>query len=63
MMLHLDVLPNRLETIFPAGKQLAEAARQGEGNLRYDVVSGVHTPVNYMTVFAAWRNRKAFDDV
>ena len=41
---------------------MAEAARQGEGNLRYDVVSGVHMPVNYMTVFAAWRNRKAFDD-
>lgn len=62
MMLHLDVLPKRLESIFPAGKQLAEAARQGEGNLRYDVLSGVHPPVNYITVFAAWRSRKAFDE-
>ena len=62
MMLHLDVMPNKLDTIFLAGKQVAQAARQGEGNLRYDVVSGVHTPVNYMTVFAAWQNRKAFDD-
>jgi quinol monooxygenase YgiN len=62
MMLHLDVLPKKLETIFPASKQLAEAARQGEGSLRYDVLSGAHVPLNYMTVFAAWQNRKAFDE-
>jgi quinol monooxygenase YgiN len=61
MMLHLDV-GGTLPPIFEAGKQVAEAARQGEGNLRYDVVSGVNKPTNYMTVFAAWRNRKAFDD-
>lgn len=62
MMLHLDVLPSKLDTIFMAGKQVAEAARHGEGNLRYDVVSGVHTPTNYMTVLAVWQNRKAFDN-
>jgi quinol monooxygenase YgiN len=62
MMLHLDVLPKKLETIFPASKQLAEAARQGEGSLRYDVLSGAHVPLNYMTVFAAWQNHNAFDE-
>ena len=62
MMLHLDVVARRSSDRFVAGKQVAEAARKGEGNLRYDVVSGVHKPMNYMTVFAAWRNRKAFDD-
>jgi hypothetical protein len=30
MMLHLDVLPKYLETIFAPGKQLAEAARQAK---------------------------------
>jgi quinol monooxygenase YgiN len=62
MMLHLDVFPNQLQTGFVVAKQVAEAARKGEGNLRYDVVSEVSTPLNYMTVFAAWQNRKAFDD-
>ena len=61
-----DVAPGRFPE--PASdrtvvaKQVAEAARKGEGNLRYDVVSEVSTPFNYMTVFAAWQNRKAFDD-
>jgi quinol monooxygenase YgiN len=62
MMLHLDVFPNQLQTGFDVAKQVAEAARKGEGNLRYEVVSEVSTPLNYMTVFAAWQNRKAFDD-
>ncbi len=62
MMLHLDVFPDQMETGFAAGKRVAEAARKDPGNLRYDVVSGVHTPTNYMTLFAAWENRKAFDD-
>ena len=62
MMLHLDVFPNQLQTGFEAAKQVAEAARKGEGNLRYDVVSEISVPTNYMTVFAAWKNRKAFDD-
>ena len=62
MMLHLDVFPNQLQTGFEVAKQVAETARKGEGNLRYDVVSEVSVPMNYMTVFAAWKNRKAFDD-
>lgn len=62
MMLHLDVFPNQLQTGFAIAKQVAEAARKGKDNLRYDVTSEVSTPLNYMTVFAAWENRKAFDD-
>ena len=62
MMLHLDVFPNQLQTGFLVAKQVAEAARKAEGNLRYDVTSEVSTPLNYMTMFAAWENRKAFDD-
>jgi quinol monooxygenase YgiN len=62
MMLHLDVFPDKLDTGFAAAKQVAEAARKGEGNLRFDVLSGASTPLNYMTLFAAWQNRKAFDD-
>ena len=62
MLLHLDVLPKKLNTIFAPAKQLAEAARQGEGNLRFDVLSGAHIPTNYMTIFSAWQSRKAFDD-
>ena len=62
MMLHLDVFPDQLAKGFAAGKQVAAAARKGEGNLRYDVVSGVSVPQNYMTMFAAWQSRKVFDD-
>lgn len=62
MMLHLDVFPNELQTGFLVAKQVAEAARKAKANLRYDVTSEVSTPLNYMTVFAAWQNRKAFDD-
>jgi quinol monooxygenase YgiN len=62
MMLHLDVFPNQLQTGFEIAKQVAEAARKGEGNLRYDVVSEISTPLNYITVFAAWQNRRAFDN-
>ena len=39
----------------------AEAARKGEGNLRYDIVQSVKQPLSHMTLFAAWQNRKAFD--
>ena len=44
-----------------AVKEVAEAARKGEGNLRYDVVQSVKPPLSHMTLFAAWQNRKAFD--
>jgi quinol monooxygenase YgiN len=62
MHAHLDVLPPGLAATLAAVKQVAEAARKGEGNLRYDVVNGANPPLlSHMTLFAAWQNRKAFD--
>jgi len=62
MMVHLDVFPAKLREFFAISKNMAAAARGADGNLRYEVSSGVSTPWNYMTLFASWRSRKAFDD-
>ena len=62
MQVHLDVFPPGLVPTLAAVKLVAEAARKGEGNLRYDVVQSVKPPLSHMTLFAAWQNRKAFDD-
>jgi len=62
MQVHLDVFPPGLTPTLAAVKTVAEAARKGEGNLRYDVVQGVKPPLSHMTLFAAWQNRKAFDE-
>jgi quinol monooxygenase YgiN len=61
MQVHLDVFPPGLVPTLAAVKELAAAARKGEGNLRYDVVQSVKAPLSHMTLFAAWQNRKAFD--
>ena len=62
MQLHLDVFPPGLTPALAAVKQVAEAARKGEGNLRYDVVQSVKINVSHMTLFGVWQSRKAFDD-
>jgi autoinducer 2-degrading protein len=62
MQLHLDVFPPGLAPALAAVKQIATAARKGEGNLRYDVVQSVKAPLSHMTLYAAWQSRKAFDD-
>jgi len=62
MQLHLDVFPPGLTPALAAVKAVAEAARKGDGNLRYDVVQSVQAPLSHMTLFAAWQSRKAFDD-
>jgi quinol monooxygenase YgiN len=62
MQVHLDVFPPGLVPTLAAVKLVAEAARKGEGNLRYDVVQSVKPPLSHMTLFAAWQSRKAFDD-
>jgi len=62
MHLHLDVFPPGIDATLAAAKAVAEAARKGEGNLRYDVVGSVKPPQSHTTLLAAWRNRKAFDD-
>jgi quinol monooxygenase YgiN len=61
MQLHLDVFPPGIEPTLAAAKAVAEAARKGEGNLRYDVVKSVKAPQSHTTFLAAWSDRKAFD--
>jgi quinol monooxygenase YgiN len=61
MQVHLDVFPPGLVPTLAAVKQVAEAARKGEGNLRYDVTQSVKPPLSHMTLFAAWQSRQAFD--
>jgi (4S)-4-hydroxy-5-phosphonooxypentane-2,3-dione isomerase len=61
MQLHLDVFPPGIEPTLAAAKAVAEAARKGEGNLRYDVVQSVKPPLSHTTLLAAWQNRKAFE--
>jgi quinol monooxygenase YgiN len=61
MQLHLDVFPPGMDATLTAAKAVAEAARKGEGNLRYDIVRSVKPPQSHTTLFAAWQNRKAFD--
>jgi quinol monooxygenase YgiN len=62
MQLHLDVFPPALDKTVEAAKQVAEAARKVDGNLRYDVVRSARPSGNHQTLLAAWENRKAFDD-
>jgi quinol monooxygenase YgiN len=61
MQLHLDVFPPGIDTTLAAAKAVAEAARKGDGNLRYDVVRSVNPPQSHTTLLAAWQSRKAFD--
>jgi autoinducer 2-degrading protein len=61
MQLHLDVFPPGIEATLAAARAVAEAARKGDGNLRYDVVRSVKPPLSHTTLLAAWSSRKAFD--
>jgi quinol monooxygenase YgiN len=61
MHLHLDVFPPGIEATLAAAKAVAETARKGEGNLRYDVVGSVNPPMSHTTLLAAWQSRAAFD--
>jgi quinol monooxygenase YgiN len=61
MQVHLDVFPPGLAPTLVAVKEVAEAARKGNGNLRYDVVQSVKAPMSHMTLLAAWQSRNAFD--
>jgi quinol monooxygenase YgiN len=61
MHLHLDVFPPGLDAMLAASRAVADAARKGEGNLRFDVVRSVKPPQSHATLLAAWQSRKAFD--
>ena len=56
-----NMIPTCISDDVAAAKAVAEAARKGEGNLRYDVVRSVKPPMSHTTLIAAWQNRKAFD--
>jgi quinol monooxygenase YgiN len=62
MQVHLDVFPPGVVPTLAASKQVAEAARKGDGNLRYDVVQSIKAPTIHMTLFAAWQSREEFDE-
>ena len=62
MQVHLDVFPPGLAPTLVAVKDVAEATRKDESNLRYDVVQSVKAPMSHMTLFATWQSREAFDD-
>jgi quinol monooxygenase YgiN len=55
---HVDVTPDpRVATML---KRLAEASRQDEGNVRFDVLQHMMR-ANHFTVIETWQNQKAFD--
>jgi quinol monooxygenase YgiN len=55
---HVDVNPDPRVAMML--KRLAEASRQDEGNVRFDVLQ--HTMrANHFTVIETWQNQKAFD--
>lgn len=62
LQVHLDVLPRGVEQADAAAKDLAEAARKGDGNLRYDVLQSTRNPGNHHTIYGAWQSQKDFDD-
>ena len=60
MLAHCDVPPLFLDKTLVALKEVAEAARKGAGNLRFDVVQGMGER-SHTTLYGIWQNRQAFD--
>jgi quinol monooxygenase YgiN len=58
---HVDVPPQMREQAEGLLKKLAEASRSDDGNVRYDVLQESPQRTNHFTVFAVWKDRKAFD--
>jgi quinol monooxygenase YgiN len=61
MLAHCDVVPPFLDKTLAALKEVADAARKGEGNLRFDVVQTISEPKSHTTLYGVWQSRKAFD--
>ena len=61
VLTHVDVPPQRKDEAEVLLKRLAEESRKDEGNVRYDVFQQTAPRTNHFTVFAAWKDRKAFD--
>jgi quinol monooxygenase YgiN len=58
---HVDVPPQSKEQAQALLTHVAEASRNDGGNLRYDVFQESPSRTNHFTVFAVWKDRKAFD--
>jgi quinol monooxygenase YgiN len=58
---HVDVPPQRREETELLLKGLAEESRKDEGNVLYEVFQQSPARTNHFTVFAVWKDRKAFD--
>ncbi len=61
VLTHVDVPPQAKDEAEVLLKRLAEESRKDEGNVRYDVFQQTAPRTNHFTVFAAWKDRKAFD--
>src|SRR5262245_10052540 len=57
---HVDVPPPRREATEALLKTLAEESRKDEGSIRYQVFQEM-SRTNHFTVFATWRDAKAFE--
>ena len=57
---HVDVPPQRKDETEVLLKGLAEKSPKDEGNLRYEVFQQTASR-NHFTIFAVWKDRKAFD--
>jgi quinol monooxygenase YgiN len=61
MLAHCDVVPPFLDKTLVALKEVAGAARKGEGNLRFDVVQTIGEPRSHTSLYGVWQSRQAFD--
>jgi len=58
---HVDVPPPRRQDAEALLKTVAEESRKDEGNVRYDVLQESPNRTNHFTIFATWRDAKAFE--
>jgi quinol monooxygenase YgiN len=60
VLTHVDVFPVHKDQAVELVKAQADAAREDDGNLRYDIVQWDGHP-NHFTLVEVWLDRKAFD--
>ena len=58
---HVDVPPQRTDETEVLLKRSAEDSHKDEGSVRYDIFQQTAPRTNHFTVFAVWKDRKAFD--
>jgi len=57
---HVDVIPPRKDDAVGLLKNLGDASRGDDGNVRYEIVQQTNRP-NHFTVIEIWNSREAFD--